>query len=37
MAFLEECPKSAPLFYHPNFMGNKDQAKKKCPDSVIHM
>jgi hypothetical protein len=30
MQFLEECPKSAPLFYHPNFMGNKDQTKKNA-------
>ena len=30
MQFLEECPKSAPLFYRPNFMGNKDQTKKNA-------
>ena len=30
MQFLEECPKSAPLFYCPNFMGNKEQTPKNA-------
>jgi hypothetical protein len=30
MQFLEECPKTAPLFYHPHFMGNKEQPPKNA-------